>query len=31
MGPIRIEYGRVMDPEPGETKGRWEFTMGAMF
>ncbi|MDR2367311.1 MAG: outer membrane protein assembly factor BamA [Deltaproteobacteria bacterium] len=31
MGPLRIEYGRAMDPDPGEPNGRWEFTMGAMF
>ncbi|MDR1677079.1 MAG: outer membrane protein assembly factor BamA [Deltaproteobacteria bacterium] len=31
MGPLRIEYGRALDPEPGEPAGRWEFTMGAMF
>jgi outer membrane protein insertion porin family len=31
MGPLRIEYGKAMDPDPGEPSGRWEFTMGAMF
>jgi outer membrane protein insertion porin family len=31
MGPLRIEYGKALDPEPGEPSGRWEFTMGAMF
>ncbi|MDR2405896.1 MAG: outer membrane protein assembly factor BamA [Deltaproteobacteria bacterium] len=31
MGPLRIEYGKAMDPDPGEPAGRWEFTMGAMF
>ncbi|MDR1577668.1 MAG: outer membrane protein assembly factor BamA [Deltaproteobacteria bacterium] len=31
MGPLRIEYGRALDPEPGDPSGRWEFTMGAMF
>ncbi|MDR2388064.1 MAG: outer membrane protein assembly factor BamA [Deltaproteobacteria bacterium] len=31
MGPLRIEYGRALDPAPGEPAGRWEFTMGAMF
>ena len=31
MGPLRIEYGRALDPDPGEPSGRWEFTMGAMF
>ncbi len=31
MGPLRIEYGRPIDPEPGESAGKWEFTMGSMF
>jgi len=31
MGPIRIEYGYLLDPEPGETRGRWEFAMGTVF
>ncbi|MDR1394819.1 MAG: outer membrane protein assembly factor BamA [Deltaproteobacteria bacterium] len=31
MGPLRIEYGKALDPEPGDPAGRWEFTMGAMF
>ena len=31
MGPFRIEYGRTINPEPGESKGQWEFTMGSMF
>ncbi|MDR2613209.1 MAG: outer membrane protein assembly factor BamA [Deltaproteobacteria bacterium] len=31
MGPLRIEYGKAMDPYPGEPAGRWEFSMGAMF
>jgi outer membrane protein insertion porin family len=31
MGPLRIEYGRALDNEEGESSGRWEFTMGAMF
>jgi outer membrane protein insertion porin family len=31
MGPLRIEYGRALDPYPGEPAGRWEFSMGAMF
>ncbi|MDR1870522.1 MAG: outer membrane protein assembly factor BamA [Deltaproteobacteria bacterium] len=31
MGPLRIEYGRALDAEPGDPAGRWEFTMGAMF
>ena len=32
MGPIRIEYGYILNPEEGEkTGGRWEFTMGEAF
>jgi len=32
IGPIRIEYGYILDPLPGEdTDGRWEFAMGAPF
>lgn len=31
MGPIRIEYGHVLDPRPGESNGQWEFTMGTAF
>jgi outer membrane protein insertion porin family len=31
MGPIRIEYGHVLDPHKGESSGRWEFTMGTAF
>ncbi|MGL4208577.1 MAG: outer membrane protein assembly factor BamA, partial [Candidatus Adiutrix sp.] len=31
MGPFRVEYGRPISPEPGESRGQWEFTMGSMF
>ncbi len=31
MGPIRIEYGHILDPKEGESTGRWEFTMGQAF
>jgi outer membrane protein insertion porin family len=31
MGPLRIEYGRALDPYPDEPSSRWEFSMGAMF
>jgi outer membrane protein insertion porin family len=31
MGPIRLEYGYILDREPGEKKGSWEFSMGAAF
>jgi len=31
LGPIRIEYGHILDKKEGETGGRWEFTMGSAF
>ncbi|MCG6911972.1 MAG: outer membrane protein assembly factor BamA [Deltaproteobacteria bacterium] len=31
VGPIRFEYGYILDPKPGETRGRWEFSMGTVF
>ncbi|MFH2218801.1 MAG: outer membrane protein assembly factor BamA [Pseudomonadota bacterium] len=32
MGPIRIEWGKILDPEEGDPRnGRWEFTMGNAF
>jgi outer membrane protein insertion porin family len=31
MGPLRLEYGWVLDPEPGETTSNWEFTIGSLF
>jgi len=32
MGPMRLECGYILDPEPGEeTGGRWEFSMGGAF
>ncbi len=32
MGPIRLEYGRMLDPDENEKEnGRWEFTMGQAF
>jgi len=32
IGPIRIEYGYILDPEDGEdTRGRWAFSMGQAF
>lgn len=32
IGPIRIEYGYVLDDNAGKKgDGRWEFTMGAVF
>ena len=32
LAPIRLEYGRIIDPKEGEdTNGRWEFTLGGAF
>jgi len=32
IGPIRLEYGYILDPEEEEdTGGRWDFSMGAAF
>ncbi len=31
MGPIRLEYGHILDPKEGEGTGQWEFTMGTAF
>ena len=31
MGPIRLEYGYILDPLPGESQGKWEFSMGTVF
>ena len=32
MGPMRIEYGYILDPEKNESKGgKWEFTVGTVF
>lgn len=31
LGPLRLEYGHVLDRREGEKSGRWEFTMGAGF
>jgi len=32
MGPIRLEYGYILNPRPGEPSGgQWEFTMGNAF
>jgi len=32
IGPIRLEYGYILDPREGEsTDGRWEFAVGAAF
>jgi outer membrane protein insertion porin family len=31
VGPIRLEYGYILDPQPGEDRGKWEFSMGTVF
>lgn len=31
MGPLRLEYGWVIDPEDYEPSGKWDFTIGAFF
>lgn len=31
LGPLRLEYGRVIDPKPGEDEANWEFTVGSLF
>ena len=32
MAPIRLEYGRILNPRDGEdSDGRWEFTLGGAF
>jgi outer membrane protein insertion porin family len=31
LAPIRVEYGRILDPRDDEEEGRWEFTMGGAF
>jgi outer membrane protein insertion porin family len=32
IGPIRLEYGYILDDKEGKKgKGRWEFTMGTVF
>jgi outer membrane protein insertion porin family len=31
LGPLRIEYGQVLDPEEGDPTGQWEFSVGTFF
>jgi outer membrane protein insertion porin family len=31
MGPMRLEWGYVIDPEPDEDSNNWEFSMGGNF
>jgi outer membrane protein insertion porin family len=31
MGPLRLEYAKVIHPELGEAPSRWDFSVGAFF
>ncbi|WP_027389297.1 outer membrane protein assembly factor BamA [Chrysiogenes arsenatis] len=31
MGPLRLEWGKKISPEPGTATSRWDFTIGSMF
>ncbi len=31
VGPLRLEWGKNLDPEPGEAESTWEFTIGTPF
>lgn len=31
MGPLRLEYGKVIDPEDFESNSRWDFSIGTFF
>ncbi|MBW1613203.1 MAG: outer membrane protein assembly factor BamA [Deltaproteobacteria bacterium] len=31
MGPLRLEWGKNLDPKPGEAESTWEFTIGTPF
>ena len=31
MGPLRLEYARIIDPRRGEPTENWEFSVGTMF
>ncbi|HPR55113.1 MAG TPA: outer membrane protein assembly factor BamA [Deltaproteobacteria bacterium] len=31
MGPLRLEYARVINPEEWESPSRWDFSIGAFF
>ena len=31
MGPLRLEWGWNLDPEPGEKQGVWDFSIGGAF
>jgi outer membrane protein insertion porin family len=31
MGPLRIEYGKNLDQQEGESSGKWEFSVGGLY
>ena len=32
MGPVRLEYGWILDPQPSDSAaGNWEFSMASAF
>jgi outer membrane protein insertion porin family len=31
IGPMGIDWGRKLDPKPGESLSEWHFTIGAVF
>ena len=31
MGPLRLEWGFNIDPQPGDDSNNWEFSIGTFF
>lgn len=31
MGPLRLEWGKNLNPRPGEASSKWEFSVGTLF
>jgi outer membrane protein insertion porin family len=31
LGPLRLEWGYILHPRPGEQRSRWEFSIGTFF
>jgi outer membrane protein insertion porin family len=31
IGPLRLEWGKNLEPQPGEADSRWEFAIGTFF
>ena len=31
IGPLRLEWGYILDPKPGEKRSQWEFSIGTFF